>query len=72
MTKKATKIGRLLGSVVVKSDGGKDLVLNREVTLMPSVAAHAVSISGSTETMATKEEFRLSPRITNDGKHQKG
>lgn len=30
-------------------------------TIMPSEAAHAFKTSGSTETTATKEEFRLSP-----------
>uniref|UniRef100_A0A0V0H0Y4 Putative ovule protein n=1 Tax=Solanum chacoense TaxID=4108 RepID=A0A0V0H0Y4_SOLCH len=31
--------------------------------LMPSFIAHALNISGSTQTMATREEFRLSPCI---------
>lgn len=31
---------------------------------MPAEAAHAFNTSGSTDTMATRDEFRLSPKIT--------
>lgn len=38
------------------------------ITLMPTEAAHAFNTSWSTETIATKDEFKLSPKTNNKEK----